>query len=738
MFVRGCVYCGAMDREQTNPEQSQDVSWLSQYYTPEKTTSPSTEASVVAELTGPSANVGKFDLTSLPSAKYKAVDSIGSGGMKVVRRVLDKDTTRTVAMATIRAELEDGEMVARFIREARITAILEHPNIVPVHDLGTDAAGRPYFTMKMLEGESLQEILKKLHADAPGYALRYHLGSLLDIFKKVCNAIAFAHSRGVVHLDLKPSNIHVSKFGEVLVLDWGLAKYVEEATESSSGGSVGGIGGNLNGLTLPGAVKGTLGFMAPEQARGENSRKDKRTDIYALGAILYAILTLKAPPSSDTVDRVLADTVAGNIVPPRKRAPGRDIPVALEAVAMKALSLDPNMRYQSVEELSRDVDAFLGGYATSAQDVNMLTILWLLVKRHKIRVALSVLVLLLIAGITAVSMVRIKASERTAVEALGKYRAEQEENRRLGIDAAPQVLRRAEKYMRELKIDDAMRELELAVTLDNSLADAWLGKGFLQLARQDFAGAAESFRRAPVPRRPVPKPERRKERETGPTVAQSKAKTERWSTEPEVLVEKYLYMTDAGRRSLTGREFVGFASNFVQVLSKTAPDVRLASTFLVFSFWNQKHGGEIEAREVGGALMKVLNPKAEDPAFELSKETGGLKLVVRGGRNLSNIWPLAGMGLVWLDLAGTGVGDIGSLHGMPLAYLDISGTAVRDLSPLVDAPLKELRVEGCKGLDFGQVARLSRLERIVISRDTVDAKQDASFKRNPGLDVVYR
>jgi serine/threonine protein kinase len=271
---------------------------------------------------------------------------------------------------------------------------------------------RQYYTP---EKDDTPETEVRAHA-VPSAAARFNLTPLSsEKYEKVCNAIAFAHSRGVIHLDLKPANIHVSKFGEVLVLDWGLAKQVGEKEATDSGIVQQAPGGGLSDLTLPGAVKGTLGFMAPEQARGENSRKDKRTDVYALGAILYALLTLKAPPSSDTAEKVLADTVAGNIVPPRRRAPGRRIPAALEAVAMKALSVDPQKRYQSVEALSGDVDAFVGGYATSAQDAGIVALLWLLMKRHKVRFALSALVLLVVAAIAAVSFVRIRASERTAV-----------------------------------------------------------------------------------------------------------------------------------------------------------------------------------------------------------------------------------------------------------------------------------------------------------------------------------
>ncbi|MDD5599606.1 MAG: serine/threonine-protein kinase, partial [Victivallaceae bacterium] len=167
------------------------------------------------------------ELTLKPAGKYKFIRSIGFGGMKAVVQVSDKDTTRKVAMAII-PDFEDRSKkdINRFIREARITARLEHPNIVPIHDIGIDPNGSPYFTMKYLRGQSLALVLKKLNNGNPDALEQYTLPRLLRTYVKVANAIAFAHSKRIIHLDLKPENIHIGDFGEVLVLDWGLAKFI--------------------------------------------------------------------------------------------------------------------------------------------------------------------------------------------------------------------------------------------------------------------------------------------------------------------------------------------------------------------------------------------------------------------------------------------------------------------------------------------------------------------------------
>ena len=267
-----------------------------------------------------------------PQERYKFIRTIGFGGMKGVLLVFDQDTGREIAMAIMpdfrerpKADLE------RFVREAKLTAKLEHPNIVPVHDIGIDASGSPYFTMKYLHGQSLAAMLRKLAKGDPETVSHYGLARMLQIFIRICNAIEFAHSQGICHLDLKPENVNLGDFGEVLVLDWGLARSLRPAV-------FGGIYAP-NDLDQPpaGRVKGTPGYMAPEQAAGKNSQKSFRTDVYALGAILYSILTYCNP-----LEGVFRRTVTGELPPPSEVAPDdRYIPGALEAICLKAMAVQP-------------------------------------------------------------------------------------------------------------------------------------------------------------------------------------------------------------------------------------------------------------------------------------------------------------------------------------------------------------------------------------------------------------
>lgn len=344
------------------------------------------------------------ELTVKPKDKYRFIRSVGFGGMKAVLQVRDKDTSRNVAMAIIPDYLERPESdINRFIREARITAQLEHPNIVPIHDIGADASGSPYFTMKFLRGKSLALIIKKLREGDADTLEHYDLPLLLRIFVRICNAVAFAHSKQIIHLDLKPENVHIGDFGEVLVLDWGLAKFIGEPSEpeadnSSRHDSNVSPADSHEPLTLDGVAKGTPGYMAPEQAAGQNQAKDQRTDIYGLGCILYAILTFESPLSGKDVERVLVDTIHGNFQTPREiRNPHRYIPAALEAICLKAMERDREDRYQSVSEMRKDLFSFMAGHATSAENAGSIKKTFLFINRNWLATLFVVTFLLLVA-----------------------------------------------------------------------------------------------------------------------------------------------------------------------------------------------------------------------------------------------------------------------------------------------------------------------------------------------------
>lgn len=332
--------------------------------------------------------------------RYQAERQISKGGMKRIIRVRDTATKRDVAMAVLAPEsVHKDDARRRFLHEARITANLEHPNIVPIHDIGVNDDRIPFFTMKLLGGETLADILNKLRKDEENYREQYHLSALLMIYLKILDAIAFAHARGIIHLDIKPDNIQIGHFGEVAVLDWGLARAVNHPPpEEISRSTV------LLELptptchTLDGEIKGTVGFMAPEQAAGRNDEKDERTDIYALGAILYAMLSWRRSVrtgGNDTAhfNAALRRIEMGELLPLTN--PHCPIPSALSAVTLKAMSLKPEDRYQSVEALRADIMRYIDGFPTSAEHAGIVRQCWLWLCRHR---SLAIILMILAAG----------------------------------------------------------------------------------------------------------------------------------------------------------------------------------------------------------------------------------------------------------------------------------------------------------------------------------------------------
>ena len=302
-------------------------------------------------------------------AKYKVHGLIAIGGMGAVVEAEDMATRRRVAMKVL-LNANSPEDVARFIEEAQITAQLEHPNIVPLYELNANELDKPFYVMPLLRGESLLSALSGLRIERSSALERYPLGELLLIFQKICDAIAYAHSKGVVHRDLKPENVMLGEFGEVVVMDWGLAKPLGKTahatrTNASKRTMVSSLRKeNPDAIgTLEGAAIGTPQNMSPEQAGGRSHVVDGRADVYALGGILYSMLTLQPPVAGSDALTVMDGVVAGRIVPPEKairphpprHLPDGKLPPALVAIAMKALSLRPADRHASVRELQAAV-----------------------------------------------------------------------------------------------------------------------------------------------------------------------------------------------------------------------------------------------------------------------------------------------------------------------------------------------------------------------------------------------
>lgn len=296
--------------------------------------------------------------------RYKLLGEIGRGGMATVYEVWDEQLRRTVAMKVLTLSKRiKGHTMERFVSEAQATAQLQHPNIVSVHDIGETPQGVPYFTMDIVKGHSLEEIISHMALGDPDFQRVYPSIRLLNILLKICEGVAFAHSRGVIHRDLKPQNIMVGPFGEVYLMDWGLAKFLQ--------GSPSGVWTDrqdASWVTQHGSLVGTPAYMAPEQARGEISKIDERTDVYALGAMLYELLTYRPPFVGETLEDTYHMVANQAPPPPSSVAIGDDPPTELCAIALKALQKKRKHRYQSVGEMKNDLQAYLDGRELAAMN----------------------------------------------------------------------------------------------------------------------------------------------------------------------------------------------------------------------------------------------------------------------------------------------------------------------------------------------------------------------------------
>lgn len=299
--------------------------------------------------------------------KYRYQEKMVSGGMGTILKVLDQDIQRITAMKVIRPKWKnDLDTLSSFIREAKITGFLEHPNIIPVHELGLLKETGIFFTMKLAEGESLIDILNKIKNADPNYIEKYNTYHLLSIFRKVCDAISFAHARHIIHQDIKPHNIMVGQYGEVLLMDWGLAKYIGKP-EHETNPVYQNIFKNILKLAdyKDDMIKGSPAYMSPEQVTGYGL--DKQSDIFLLGATLYHMFTLEPPFVGRDMNEVFQKAKQCDFIPPQIRNPARQIPEEICRIILKAMAPKKENRYQLVDDLSRDIDDLIAGKWTQQE-----------------------------------------------------------------------------------------------------------------------------------------------------------------------------------------------------------------------------------------------------------------------------------------------------------------------------------------------------------------------------------
>jgi Leucine-rich repeat (LRR) protein len=553
-----------------------------------------------------------------------------------------------------------------------------------MYELATGADGQPFYTMKFVQGTTLKDVLNRLKTGDPDAAAKHSLNQLLTVFQKVCDAVAFAHSKGVIHRDLKPENIMLGEFGEVLVMDWGLAKVLEAQTEggglktergvgvspAQAGSETGAPAGfqELDSLpgnterTLEGQIMGTPQFMAPEQAEGRIADIDGRTDIFALGGILYSLLSLRPPTGGSTVREILANIQSGYIPPAtiynkaRKRAadgteledpialahcPGNLIPDSLSAVAMKAMAVSAGARYQTVAELQKDIAAYQGGFATSAEAAGMARQFWLLFLRHKtvatLGISATLIILSLVTGFTWKVM-----SVRNALRG-----------------TAPAFYKDAKMLVEEQQFTNALISIDQAIYLQPSQADFHSLKGNILQSMLRLEQARAAYDEA------------------------LKRKHDHAQAQKNRALCEDLLRASGGKNELS---FESMEKLRTELLAQGRSTEAIAI-------------GQRLGRSTQDELARWKGILDQQPGwrFNLSRAQDN-RLVLRVGNAaaVTNLAPLKGMPLAQLYLEGSPLTDLNPLRGMALSHLGLHNcTNLSDLEPLAGMPLRWLYLDGC-------------------------------------------
>ncbi len=361
------------------------------------------------------------------SDRYVELGELGRGGWGIVQRALDRQLQREVAVKRISnpGKIQPAQR-EQFLHEARITSGLQHPGVVPVHELVADETGETYYVMKLLEGDTLRHHIRAAHAKQPDRRWARHelleaITPLLLRFIDVCNAMAYAHRRGIIHRDLKPTNVMAGAFGETIVVDWGLARYVDDATDETTVHGAGhqddrsGSYRSSGPMESEGSVIGTPTYMAPEQARGELASMGSHSDIYSLGVILYEIIAGSHPHKGMDIKTVLRRASRGQCTPLRQMQPC--VPKPLEEIVHTAMAPSAERRYRDVETLADDVQRFMTGLRVSVHDETLVerTVRWC--SRHRgiaSTVAVAVVLLMVVSVISALVIRSAHQAERQA------------------------------------------------------------------------------------------------------------------------------------------------------------------------------------------------------------------------------------------------------------------------------------------------------------------------------------
>ncbi len=700
----------------------------------------------------------------LEGRKHKVLGSIGGGGMGVIHQARDLRIRRTVAMKVIKTASQfSRENVLRFVEEAQVTGQLQHPNIVPVYDLSLDEHGEVFYTMKYVKGITLDQLLSGLRKADSEMLAKYPLATLLTVFQKICDGVAFAHSMGVVHRDLKPDNVMIGEYGEVLVMDWGLAKKIAHGggEQAEREGEAKTLEPDLRGFeTLNGLIVGTPPYIAPEAARGDLDQIDPRSDIYVLGAILYAILTLRAPYLGKEFAELIEQIVSGKFPHPSSynqsakagrssspqegdadvhhhdlaHLPGKRVPEGLAAIVLKAMSYAPDERYKSVADLQAEITAWQGGFAPKAEraGLNRHIMLWAARRKGYVGTIAGFTIIFLIAVIGFFLSLknerdRALGSEKIARESLEKLNDALDDLQ----GSAPLFAKGAEDLVRRKEFDTALDRVETALHQVPNNADYQNLRGNILQTLLRWDDAIEAYERALAlnPKLAIAKTNLELTAKLAVGVDEEHEPT------AEQLRELHAALIKQGRTAEAGA-----------INEKLGPDRPLAIRGIRQAIENDPEltpfrevfdKAEIRRRFTrlpdGTFSVSLSNILPNLVAPLLKTQPRSITALSLDGLPLSDVAALRGWKLTSLSLKNCrAITDLAPLRDMQLQRLYLSGTSVRDLGPLSGMPLVELSLFDCARLtDFRPLLDCKQLESLLLpaqARDIAYLREHKALK----------
>ena len=704
--------------------------------------------------------------TTLEGKKYKVLGTIGRGGMGVVHQARDLRIVRNVAMKVIKTSSQfSRENVLRFVDEAQLTWQLQHPNIIPVYELGLDEYGEVFYTMKYVKGTTLDQILRRIREREELAIQKYPLATLLTVFQKICDGVAYAHSMGVVHRDLKPDNVMIGEYGEVLVMDWGLAKKMASGMHDEHLGDTKPQmpPSDLRGFeTLNGLIVGTPPYISPEAARGDLDQIDARSDIYVLGTILYAILTLRPPFPGKEFGELIEQIVTGQFMHPTSYSqpinplrqsepppagpdgvncvlshlPGRRVPEGLAAIVLKAMATEMALRYQSVAELQADILSWQGGFAPKAERAGITRQMILWAGRHKGNVVLFGIFFVVLNTALAVFVLSLKHERDNlrASEAGATHYASQLSQALTDLrGVAPIFAEEARELVKKKDLDAALARIDSAIRQLPNEPEYYNLRGNILQTMLRWDDAIESYDDA-LERNPnlasakenlaltkkLMEPDGADKEDREPSTADLKA------LEEALIKQKRL----AEATVLTDRfgPDKPMAVKLLRDAVEKDPQLKPLREYL--------RGAALRGRFTRladgtySANLRGLPPPIYLPL--LKNEVVSVSAIFLDDSNFSDLSIFSGMKLHELWLAGCAhVTDLSPLRDMQLKVLNLNRTSVSDLKPIAGMPLLDLSLDSCtKITDFRPLMECVSLEKLVLPRN---AKNIDFLRKHPKL-----